>query len=598
MAGYVQTTGFLCGMKQLDTRVAGLNSPATFHFLHGLSLLLLLLGLAAPATQAQAPTWEAALPVALPAAPYQTLATAATADGVYVAGTFSQTVRFGTTTLTTSGPNTFVAKWRKATRSYAWAVATNVGSGNELQVHGLAVGPGVVYLMGTFRGSNVQLGSTVLNPASGSTVGGFVARLTEAGGTASVGWVQALTSTDDITPTALALVGSTLYLGGYARGNVAFGPTSVTTDPQGMAYVAKLLDAGSTATWAWVQPLGSTGTAFVTALALTSGGLYVGGEFRTPSVTIGSTTLLNAGNGTANSGGPDVFVTKLLDTGSTPSIGWVQHISGPDYDHLYSMAVQGSNLYLTGKYYSPVLTLGPLRLRNTDPRAITGTDLYVSKLRDNGGTADFVWAHTAGGISSEEAGGVAVQGSAVYLAGRATGTSATFGSLTLPVSTSLGFVSRLTDAGATASYDWVVPAGRAVTRIQLADNWLYVLGSSHNPDTFGPYTLGTPPSTYTEWLAALADPLLLAQHPAVAPALTVLPNPAQHHATVQLSAVSGSPLLLTLTDALGRPVRTAPVPPAQLTAGYPLDLAGLAPGLYLVRLSSGSTQLTRRLVVE
>ena len=51
-----------------------------------------------------------------------------------------------------------------------------------------------------------------------------------------------------------------------------------------------------------------------------------------------------------------------------------------------------------------------------------------------------------------------------------------------------------------------------------------------------------------------------------------------------------------LVDALSRPVRTLQVP-AQ-TVELPLDLTGLAPGLYLLHLTADGTTATRRLVVE
>ncbi len=75
---------------------------------------------------------------------------------------------------------------------------------------------------------------------------------------------------------------------------------------------------------------------------------------------------------------------------------------------------------------------------------------------------------------------------------------------------------------------------------------------------------------------------------ATAASFTLAPNPASR--TVRLSGAPAGPL--TLTDALGRRVRTATI-----AAGQPeitLDLVGLAPGLYLVRCGGQA----RRLVVE
>ena len=77
------------------------------------------------------------------------------------------------------------------------------------------------------------------------------------------------------------------------------------------------------------------------------------------------------------------------------------------------------------------------------------------------------------------------------------------------------------------------------------------------------------------------------------------PNPAHGTATVQLPAVPGAAqATLTLLDALGRTVRTqlVPLPAAGATAEVPL--AGLAPGLYRLRVQAGGLLASRALAVE
>lgn len=79
---------------------------------------------------------------------------------------------------------------------------------------------------------------------------------------------------------------------------------------------------------------------------------------------------------------------------------------------------------------------------------------------------------------------------------------------------------------------------------------------------------------------------------AAAGALALAPNPARASATLTLPAPLPAPAAAYLLDALGREVRQWPLPAHAPTAA--LDLAGLLPGLYLVRVSGG----TARLVVE
>ena len=85
---------------------------------------------------------------------------------------------------------------------------------------------------------------------------------------------------------------------------------------------------------------------------------------------------------------------------------------------------------------------------------------------------------------------------------------------------------------------------------------------------------------------------LTARPGTAAPALACYPNPARTAATLRLPAPAPEPRTATLADALGREVRRLPVP-ARATSAI-LNLAGLAPGLYVVRCGAA----TGRLMVE
>ena len=78
-----------------------------------------------------------------------------------------------------------------------------------------------------------------------------------------------------------------------------------------------------------------------------------------------------------------------------------------------------------------------------------------------------------------------------------------------------------------------------------------------------------------------------------APALTAWPVPAREALHVQLDATA-QPQRVQLLDALGRAVRTQAANSAALT----LPTAGLAPGVYLLRVKYATGAATRRVVVE
>jgi extracellular elastinolytic metalloproteinase len=85
---------------------------------------------------------------------------------------------------------------------------------------------------------------------------------------------------------------------------------------------------------------------------------------------------------------------------------------------------------------------------------------------------------------------------------------------------------------------------------------------------------------------------------ALAQQVALYPNPAQQAAFVELPASLGRQAVsASLVDALGRVVRTA-VLPAQGATAHPLDLRGLASGVYALRLTTNAGTIVKRLTVE
>ena len=126
---------------------------------------------------------------------------------------------------------------------------------------------------------------------------------------------------------------------------------------------------------------------------------------------------------------------------------------------------------------------------------------------------------------------------------------------------------------------------------------VWVAGSADIPASFGILSMGGPAGSSAGFLASLLDATGLATVSTVAlSAATLFPNPAHGHANVQLPIIPGTATAtLTLLDALGRTLRTQT---ATTNSKTELDLTGLAPGLYALRVMAGTQTATRRLVVE
>lgn len=564
--------------------------------------------LAVPAAHAQAPVWQLVAPAYQAGSTIPSVAATATdAQGnVFVVGQFSNTITFGATTLTSVGGfDGFVAKWSPVTRSYMWV--QQVGSAFNDIVNGVAVNGNRVYVAGQFSGT-VSLGTTVLTNSVNTSSDGFVAELTDAGGSSSFGWAQQLGG--DFPDTALALAmqttsqGTSVYVAGSFSGTSArFGPftlvnaANTTTD----VFVTKLVEVGTTVRFEWAQRAGGPDGDAAQVLAVRGNSVYIAGAYgltNSPNNSpagFGSTVLTPAGTS-------DGFVARLTDAGTSAGFDWAVSAGGPGADGIYGLALSGTSIYISGQFFGASLTLGSLVLPTAG-----SFDGFVAKLTEAGPSAGFIWANRLGGAGSDGASQLAVRGSSVYVVGTFASMPASFGSLFLSSTNSLFdvFVTKLTDAGPTSSFAWVQSAGGTGLdygrSVLLSGHTVYVSGMITPPAVFAPLAANGPANSTAIFLAGLDDPTLTATTPAAAWAesLRVLPNPAHGTATVSLPAGTGSgSATLTVLDALGRSVstRTVPLLPAGGTAE--LDLSRLAAGVYAVQMTAGAATATRKLVVE
>jgi hypothetical protein len=554
-------------------------------------LVLFLLALRLPAA-AQAPAWQSARAVAVATAAttannYSVVtATAVDAAGnVYLAGYFNNTVVLGSTTLTSLGSSdVFVAKFNSVSNQFVWA--QRAGGTDDEQATALAVSGTSVYVAGYFVSPTAGFGPATLTNAGSADI--FVAELTDAGSTGSFGWAQQAGGVGPDYASALAGNGTSVYVAGYCFSfPAAFGTTTLTNAGQFNGYVAKLTDAGSTASFGWAQSAGGMNN-IPSALAVSGDNVYIAGYFANPTAVFGATTLTNPNPGT-----DDVYVAKLTDAGSTGSFVWAQSAGGTGGDEVNALAVSGTSVYIAGPFSSSTASFGTITLSNAG-----SVDGYVAKLTDAGSTGSFGWAQRSGGTEGDYANGLAVSGTSVYVAGNFTSPTAGFGPITL---TNAGFadvfVTKLTDAGSTGSFVWAQRAGSTgndyARRVFVSGTSVYVTGSFTGSTTgFGPITLSNPnPGTPLNFLATITDATptaTTAAGPREPGAL--FPNPAHHTATLRLPA-GAARVPLTLIDALGRAARHFPAPTSPEAT---LDLRGLPAGLYLLRGAGPA----RRLLVE
>jgi hypothetical protein len=549
---------------------------------------LLVLLLSGAVARAQAPAWQ--LAVAATGSTSEVLATAADASGnVFLTGTFSGTVGLGSVVLTSAGrQDIFVAKWSSTMRSFVWAQRAG-GAGDESALT-IALSGASIYIAGRFAGV-ASFGSTVLTAVGSDD--GFIAKLADAGASGTFGWAFGIGGRDSEAATAVAATANSVYVGGrfYSPtatfGSLVLTNSSTATLPPSDGFVAKLTDAGPSASFAWVQQVGGTGADQVLALTSAGGSVYATGSF-SGTVGFGATTLAG--------GSPSAFVTKLTDTATPNRFAWTVGTSGgiitPN-----AVAVSGANVYVAGQF-ALTTSFGPTTLISAGTAG--NYDAFVAKVADAGTSAGFAWALQAGGGQGDRATAVAASGNRIVVAGAFSGTGA-FGSssLTSVAGSDDAFLASIIDAGASAGFAWAVPAGGAgpdqANAVALSGTAVYAAGFVSPPGSFGTVVLANPVGTSVGFLSSLTDHTLTATTAALRPeSIGIFPNPAHGRATVQLPAGTG-PLTLTVLDALGRVVRHL----TAASARAELDLSGLAPGLYAVRVQAASTTtVTQKLLVE
>jgi hypothetical protein len=571
-----------------------------------LNLSFLLLLLCGPLMgRAQAPAWQSAIAFNQ-AAGSDLYPSQLVPDGngnLLLAGSFAGTVQFGSTTLTSLGSrDIFVAKWNPTSGTFAWAQQAGGVSGDEF-VGALTVSGTNIYVAGDFSSTTASFGTTTLPNQSYTNL--YVAKLIDTGNSASFTW--ALRGGAGLPHgTGLAVSGNSLYVTGSFSGTGYFGALTLSsTNNSTDAFLSKITDSGTTASFTWTQRLGGSIEDYASALVLSGTNIFITGELGSTSATVGTVTL------PSTSGTGRMFVSKFTDAGLNVTHNWTQRGGATqEASPGTALAVVGSSVYVAGNY-GYTATFGAVTLQ---PQGSSGSDVFITKLTDASTSASFVWAQRAGGTTGFDfARALLVRGSNVYVAGDFYGVTGTFGSLTLANTDATGvtrdvYVTKLTDAGSSSSFTWALRAGYPDDNISgplvVVGSQLYLTGLMRGSwMDFGSLRLINPVASgghYGGYIASISDAVGLATTPAVGTfAVEVFPNPA--HASTQLrlpAAVGAKPTQLTLLDATGRVVRMQVLASSATERTHELSLVGLVPGLYVLRIEAAASSTMCRLVVD
>jgi hypothetical protein len=210
-----------------------------------------------------------------------------------------------------------------------------------------------------------------------------------------------------------------------------------------------------------------------------SGNVYVTGQFVSPTITFGTTTLANAGsNG-------DMFIVKYNAAGT---VLWAKRAGGTGPDEGSSISTDASgNIYVTGYFISPTITFGTTTLSN-----VGYMDIFIAKYDAAG---NVLWAKSAGDNGDDWGLSVSTDASGnVYVTGYTNSATITFGTTILPSAGGNGdiFIAKYDAAGTVL---WAKRAGGTdndggTSVTTDASGNVYVTGRFASPNiTFGTTTL-------------------------------------------------------------------------------------------------------------
>ncbi|MDO7873102.1 T9SS type A sorting domain-containing protein [Hymenobacter sp. ASUV-10] len=371
-----------------------------------------------------------------------------------------------------------------------WQAAFAIGSSPNSYVTAVATDSvGNMYLAGYFSGT-ARFGSLTLNTSGNSD--GFIVKWSPS--TNTFVWAQRWGGANQDEVSAIAVRGPNVYLTGTANGfGVQVGTLPVVNCSQSDIIVIKLVDAGTSSSFAWAYRAGSGSGDYGYSIIATADAVYVAGFSSNGHVYFNPLNIFfnNSFYGTA--------IIKLVDEGSSARVVWLQQVSGNRSASIYSMAAApGGILYVAGSTTSTSLVFGTQTL--TKPGGPDDSYGFVAKLVDQGTSSQWVWGQGAGGSNGNTyLRSVCTAGNAVYTAGAFTNSTIGVGGLTLtntpgavPSQQQDIFLTKLTDTGGSAAVTWVLPIGGSGQdssgELLVDGSTLYLSGDFNNTVSFGSQT--------------------------------------------------------------------------------------------------------------
>jgi hypothetical protein len=275
--------------------------------------------------------------------------------------------------------------------------------------------------------------------------------------------------------------GNVFITGFFSNSTIAFGTTTLTNISNRNIFLTKYDSNGNVL---WSKSAGGPNSDEANSVSTdASGNAYITGDFQSPNIAFGTTTLTNTGGGTIT----NVFITKYDLNGN---VLWAKSAGGTSDAGGTSVCTDNSgNIFITGYFTSPTITFGTTTLTKTG----VNDGIFVVKYDVNG---NVIWAKGTGGTNNDDAFSISTDATGnVFITGTFYSPSVIFGSYTLyNTASSSVFLVKYDPNGnviwakssisISANYDY----GYSVNTDASGNS--FITGSFESPNiAFGTYTL-------------------------------------------------------------------------------------------------------------
>lgn len=521
----------------------------------------------------------------------------------YILGSFaSKSITLGSYVLTNKYSPTediYIAKY-DSQGNVLWAKS----AGSDLGDYGQSIDVdnfGNIFIAGFFRSYSISFGTINLYNYSSSNGDYFIAKYDAAG---NVLWAKNAvngTSSDAITSISTDKQGNVYATGHFQSASITFGSTTLTNPnaPSQEMFIAKFDGAGNVL---WAKSGGGTGHDIGVALSAdTKGNIFLTGTYKSPSVSIGGTVLVNC-----NAPNEDVFIAKYDSLGN---VIWAKTVGGLNSDYSLSIATDLNGcVIIGGGFNSNAIKIDTEFLVNNGGNRIT---LYLAKFSPSG---NVIWARSIANSSSCIVNAICTDGAGnIYATGHFQDGKITFGITSAYNSSTPNQEVFVVQYSANGNPGWlkaIAGAGNDVGRAITIDNSgnVFVFGEFASPTIkAGESSITNASSKTTDFFIAKIstrqtiyctkkqkqnyDEL---NENTTTNTIAIYPSPASDYIVIETNTPSDQNEIISIYNIQGQLVHEQVL----LEMKSRIDVSNLTKGIYIVHYNKKGNHITKKFIKE